>query len=87
MNGKRRTLTCGVIAGVGIALACGQAGMDGGGTAAAGADGAAPMFEVDPFWPKPLPEHWLLGSTMTREDARHSVTRYGRRHIRRGEEP
>ena len=24
----------------------------------------APMFEVDPFWPKPLPNHWLLGSTI-----------------------
>jgi DNA-binding beta-propeller fold protein YncE len=22
------------------------------------------MFEVDPFWPKPLPNHWLLGSTV-----------------------
>jgi DNA-binding beta-propeller fold protein YncE len=22
----------------------------------------APMFEVDPYWPKPLPNHWLLGS-------------------------
>ena len=22
------------------------------------------MFEVDPFWPKPLPNHWLLGSTI-----------------------
>jgi DNA-binding beta-propeller fold protein YncE len=21
----------------------------------------APMFEVDPMWPKPLPNHWLLG--------------------------
>src|SRR5690606_4895030 len=20
-----------------------------------------PRFEVDPFWPKPLPNHWLLG--------------------------
>ena len=20
----------------------------------------APMFEVDPFWPKPLPNNWLL---------------------------
>ena len=29
------------------------------------ADGSmAPMFEVDPFWPKPLPNHWLLGSTI-----------------------
>jgi DNA-binding beta-propeller fold protein YncE len=24
----------------------------------------APKFEVDPFWPKPLPNHWLLGSTI-----------------------
>src|SRR6476619_3820167 len=24
----------------------------------------APHFEVDPLWPKPLPNHWLLGSTI-----------------------
>jgi DNA-binding beta-propeller fold protein YncE len=24
----------------------------------------APVFEVDPFWPKPLPNHWVLGSTI-----------------------
>jgi DNA-binding beta-propeller fold protein YncE len=24
----------------------------------------APSFEVDPLWPKPLPNHWLLGSTI-----------------------
>jgi len=23
-----------------------------------------PVFEVDPFWPKPLPNHWVLGSTI-----------------------
>src|ERR1043166_2439380 len=23
----------------------------------------APAFEVDPLWPKPLPNHWILGST------------------------
>jgi hypothetical protein len=22
----------------------------------------APTFQVDPFWPKPLPKHWILGS-------------------------
>jgi hypothetical protein len=21
----------------------------------------APSFQVDPFWPKPLPNHWILG--------------------------
>src|SRR5256884_8681843 len=24
----------------------------------------APMFEVDPLWPKPLPNHWLQGNTI-----------------------
>ena len=24
----------------------------------------APIFEVDPMWPKPLPNHWLLGSAI-----------------------
>ena len=28
------------------------------------AEGSAPLFEVDPLWPKPLPNHWLLGSTI-----------------------
>ena len=24
----------------------------------------APTFEVDPFWPKPLPNQWVIGSTI-----------------------
>lgn len=24
----------------------------------------APSFEVDALWPKPLPNHWVLGSTI-----------------------
>src|SRR5262245_63202448 len=24
----------------------------------------APRFEVDPYWPKPLPNHWLLGQSI-----------------------
>lgn len=32
-------------------------------TAAQGRGGAqAPAFQVDQFWPKPLPNHWILGS-------------------------
>src|SRR5215468_12424420 len=23
-----------------------------------------PRFEVDPYWPKPLPNHWVTGSTI-----------------------
>jgi len=29
-----------------------------------GAADMAPMFEVDPFWPKPLPNHWILGNAV-----------------------
>src|SRR5690349_12414268 len=32
--------------------------------AQAGARAIAPVFEVDPLWPKPLPNHWLLGMTI-----------------------
>src|SRR5438132_12607445 len=33
--------------------------------AVARADGVqAPMFEVDPMWPKPLPNHWVMGWTV-----------------------
>src|SRR4026208_1550022 len=34
---------------------------------AKGVEGAAvmaPRFEVDPLWPKPLPNHWILGQTI-----------------------
>jgi hypothetical protein len=24
----------------------------------------APLFEVDPLWPKPLPNHWVMGNTI-----------------------
>jgi len=34
----------------------------------------APTFQVDPFWPKPLPNHWLLGSiTGVTVDAQNHV--------------
>jgi len=45
------------------ALAIGQAALDK--SAAAQSTGVmAPHFEVDPLWPKPLPNHWVLGSTI-----------------------
>ena len=31
---------------------------------AAAATALAPRFEVDPMWPKPLPNHWILGQTI-----------------------
>jgi sugar lactone lactonase YvrE len=46
-----------------VALGIGQAELD----RAAAQDGrarVAPAFEVDPFWPKPLPNNWILGMSI-----------------------
>ena len=43
------------------ALGFGQQALD---NSAQANDRQAPMFEVDPFWPKPLPNHWILGATI-----------------------
>jgi sugar lactone lactonase YvrE len=32
--------------------------------AAAEQEGSIPNFEVDPFWPQPLPNHWIMGSVV-----------------------
>ena len=46
-----------------MALAMGQSMLETTASASV-ADGEAPMFEVDPMWPKPLPNHWVMGSTI-----------------------
>src|SRR5256885_2136830 len=46
------------------ALATGQMRLEQAAAAQAKAAVQAPRFEVDPMWPKPLPNHWLLGSTI-----------------------
>jgi DNA-binding beta-propeller fold protein YncE len=33
-------------------------------TAQSAKSGQAPMFQVDPLWPKPLPNKWVIGSTI-----------------------
>ena len=47
-------------------VVAGSAGIRAGTARAAAQDhraaARAPMFEVDPLWPKPLPNHWVLGS-------------------------
>ena len=47
-----------------VALGVGQAVLQNKAEAQARASVQAPMFEVDPLWPKPLPNHWLLGMTI-----------------------
>jgi len=61
---------------LGIVQACTNGAVESAGTAAAtppvngaaaidaAAPGEVPLFEVDPFWPKPLPDHGLLGATI-----------------------
>ena len=43
-----------------LALGVGQAVLE----AAQGQAVEAPVFEVDPLWPRPLPNHWILGSAI-----------------------
>jgi len=56
-------VSCLVVAGaLGIASACMESGSDSGGPMVSG--GEVPVFQVDPLWPRPLPNHWVLGSTI-----------------------
>jgi len=59
---RRRTLAiAGTLAAVFTALGFGQRAL----VAKARVQNVqAPRFEVDPFWPKPLPNHWIIGSTI-----------------------
>ena len=45
-------------------LAAGQAILEKTAAAQSKAGVQAPRFEVDPLWPKPLPNHWILGQTI-----------------------
>ncbi len=60
MDRKRDLLIGGALLASIAALGFGQAALGGSGTGAV----EAPMFEVDPLWPKPLPNHWVLGSAV-----------------------
>ncbi len=59
-NARRNVIVGAASAVVLVALGCGQAVLQ------SKADGdrrmvEAPRFEVDPLWPKPLPNHWVIG--------------------------
>ena len=47
-----------------VALGIGQALLERSASAQAKNSVQAPRFEVDPLWPKPLPNHWILGSAI-----------------------
>ena len=58
---KRTIMLGGLATALVIALGVGQAALQ----AATDAQTVkAPRFEVDPYWPKPLPNHWVIGSAI-----------------------
>lgn len=61
MPRKRTLVTVGVLGAIIASLAIGQSKL----SASLSAQAVqAPYFEVDPLWPKPLPNGWLLGMTI-----------------------
>lgn len=58
---RRNLIAAAVVVGAIVALGFGQSALD---NSAQAHGKQVPMFEVDPFWPKPLPDHWILGSTI-----------------------
>src|SRR5512140_3544797 len=60
---SKRTIVIAALSVLVIALGIGQAVLDNQATAQQRTV-QAPVYEVDPLWPKPLPNHWLLGMTI-----------------------
>src|ERR1700692_791276 len=60
---KRACLFLGVAVIAGVAVGITSKFFRNAGTVEA-AKGQAPIFVVDPYWPKPLPNHWITGSTI-----------------------
>lgn len=61
MTGSRKVLAATALVASIAALGVGQRALQG---AAQGKAVQAPAFDVDPFWPQPLPNHWVLGSVI-----------------------
>ncbi|MBL4821211.1 MAG: hypothetical protein JKY98_09535 [Gammaproteobacteria bacterium] len=65
MNKKVKTVLFSLLAvGTFAALNFGQQTLEKTANAASSGDRMVPHFNVDPFWPQPLPNHWLLGRTI-----------------------
>ncbi len=65
MNTHRRGFQGAALAGTIVALGAGTLALDRAASKPANQPGTmAPRFEVDPLWPKPLPNQWILGSAV-----------------------
>src|SRR5262245_58887387 len=60
----RRVMVGGGLVSLLAVLGVGQAALERTAAAQTKAGAQAPRFEVDPLWPKPLPNHWIIGSTI-----------------------
>ena len=63
LSHRQKLVSGGVLVAAIVALGFGQALLQRH-AEAQGSSVLAPMFEVDPLWPKPLPNNWLLGWTI-----------------------
>ena len=61
---KRNVLIGATLIALIVALGCGQEAMEQAASVAESSGVQAPLFEVNPFWPKPLPNNWLLGNAI-----------------------
>ena len=60
---SKSLLILGIAGTLTIALGFGQHQLQESANAASGSQ-MVPHFEVDPFWPQPLPNKWILGRTI-----------------------
>jgi len=61
MTRSRKLLAATLLGTTIVALGASQRALQG---ASEGQAVQAPSFEVDPFWPQPLPNHWVMGSAI-----------------------
>ena len=64
MKQKRRLCVGATLVLVLVALGVGQMALEKAAVAQGGSAMQVPTFQVDPMWPKPLPNHWLLGTVI-----------------------
>jgi hypothetical protein len=57
---RKLVLACGLVVSI-VALGIGQHALE---ARASARLIDAPTFEVDPYWPKPLPNHWVMGNVI-----------------------
>lgn len=64
MKPPRIVLAAGLVAVIVALAAAVRGGADAAPATAAQGAAEVPLFEVDPLWPRPLPNHWLMGSVI-----------------------